>query len=173
MLYFLTGDSQGGGITSSDTDAKGKQKNFTFIKLPYSLPPSLLSPSSLPPLPPSLPPSLLSLPPSLPPYLPPSLSHQVHLLSVFGGDKSREKYVGTVDVLVSACRQIREEVSSMEEDILLGQNMADFLEKSRPHTEKAIKELQMAATMASGEREGGREAGRRVGGEGWRGEGRE
>lgn len=58
--------------------------------------------------------------------------------------------MGSVDLLLSACRQIREEVATMDVDILVGQNVAGLVEKSRPQMEKATKELHLAATMASG-----------------------
>jgi hypothetical protein len=65
-------------------------------------------------------------------------------------DQSREKYIGSVEQLLSASRQIREEVAAMEVDILVGQNISSLLEKNRPQLEKATKELQQAAIMASG-----------------------
>lgn len=74
----------------------------------------------------------------------------MHLLCALCRDKSKEKYVGSVDLLLSASRQIREEVTTMEVDILVGQNVATMVEKSRPQMEKATKELHLAATMASG-----------------------
>ena len=65
--------------------------------------------------------------------------------------KSKEKYVGSVEMLISASRQIREEVATMDVDILVGQNMADLLEKNRLQMEKAAKELHLAAMVASSE----------------------
>ena len=59
--------------------------------------------------------------------------------------------MGSVDLLLSASRQLREEVATMEVDILVGQNMAGMLEKNRPQVEKAAKELHLAGIMASGE----------------------
>lgn len=56
----------------------------------------------------------------------------------------------TVQLLLSASRQIREEVSSMEVDVLVGENMADLLEKSRTQMETSARELQMSAALASG-----------------------
>lgn len=73
------------------------------------------------------------------------------MLSVLCRDKTKEKYLDTVEHIISASKQVREEVSSMEVDILIGQNMAEFLEKSRPQLERSIKELQLAVSMASGE----------------------
>lgn len=60
--------------------------------------------------------------------------------------------MGSVDLLLSASRQIREEVTTMDVDILVGQNVASMVEKSRPQVEKAAKELHLAAVMASGKR---------------------
>lgn len=79
-------------------------------------------------------------------------SPQVHQLSVLCCNKSKEKYVGSVELLLSAARQLRGEVATMEVDILVGQNMAGILEKNRSQVEKATKELHLAAIMASGER---------------------
>lgn len=58
--------------------------------------------------------------------------------------------MGSVELLLSASRQIREEVAAMEVDILVGQNMAGLMEKNKPLVEKATKELYQAAIMASG-----------------------
>lgn len=77
---------------------------------------------------------------------------QVQLLSMLCRDKCKEKYVGSVELLLSASKQIREEVAAMEVDILVGQNVAGLLEKSRPQMEKVTKELLQAAIIASGNR---------------------
>lgn len=61
--------------------------------------------------------------------------------------------MGSVELLLSAARQLRGEVATMEVDILVGQNMAGILEKNRSQVEKATKELHLAAIMASGESE--------------------
>ncbi len=58
--------------------------------------------------------------------------------------------MGSVELLISASKQIREEVAIMEVDILVGQNMAGLLERNRTQMEKATKELHLVAIMASG-----------------------
>lgn len=72
-------------------------------------------------------------------------------MSVLCRDKTKERYMETVEVFLDVSRQIREEVVSMEVDILIGRNMAELLDKSRPQMEKGMKELHMAASVASGE----------------------
>ena len=76
---------------------------------------------------------------------------QVHLLSMLCQEQSKERYSRTVEQLVSAARQIRDEVASMEVDILVGQSMAQLLEKNRSELESSIKNLQLEASIAAGE----------------------
>lgn len=82
---------------------------------------------------------------------PSSLLSQVHLLSMLCQEQCKERYTRTVEQLVSAARQIQDEVVSMEVDILVGQSMAQLLEKSRPELDGSIKDLQLEATIAAGE----------------------
>lgn len=59
--------------------------------------------------------------------------------------------MGMAQLILNASRLIREEVASMEVDILVGESMAELLDRSKVQVESNMKELQLAATMASGE----------------------
>ena len=41
------------------------------------------------------------------------------------------------------------QVSAMEMDLLVGENMTDSLEKSQPQVESAIREIELSTLMAS------------------------
>ena len=41
------------------------------------------------------------------------------------------------------------QVSAMEMDLLVGENMTDALEKSQPQVESAIREIELSTLMAS------------------------
>ena len=71
-------------------------------------------------------------------------------LSVLCHNETKDKYIGTIELILSASRQIREEVASIEVDILTENSMAELLEKSRPQMENGVRELQLAAIKASG-----------------------
>ncbi len=58
--------------------------------------------------------------------------------------------MGTVQLILSASRQIREEVASMEVDIVISENMVELLDKSKPQMESAVKELQLSVILTSG-----------------------
>jgi len=74
---------------------------------------------------------------------------KVNLLSVVCRNGSKEKYVGLCQQIANTCREMREEVVSMEIDILVGESMAEFLDKTKVQMESNLKELQAAAIMAS------------------------
>ena len=69
-------------------------------------------------------------------------------------DGAKEKYMGTVQILISASRQIREGVASMEEgeeEVVIGESMLKLLDRSKVQVENSMKELLLSAMMASGE----------------------
>ncbi len=57
--------------------------------------------------------------------------------------------MGHCQQIANTCREMREEVASMELDILVGDTMADILEKTKVQMDANLKELQIAAVMAS------------------------
>lgn len=63
--------------------------------------------------------------------------------------KAKDKYAGTVEFILGAARQIREEVSSMEVDILVSENMTELLERTRPQMDSITHEIHMATLAAS------------------------
>jgi hypothetical protein len=63
--------------------------------------------------------------------------------------KAKDKYAGTVELILGAARQIREEVSSMEVDILVSENMTELLERTRPHMDSISHEIHMATLAAT------------------------
>ena len=74
---------------------------------------------------------------------------QVNLLSVVCRNGSKEKYVGLCQQIANTCREMREEVVSMEIEILVGDSIAEFLDRSKAQMEGNLKELQAAAVVAS------------------------
>ena len=50
---------------------------------------------------------------------------------------------------MGAARQIREEVSSMEVDILVSENMTELLERTRPQMDSITHEVHMAILAAT------------------------
>lgn len=63
--------------------------------------------------------------------------------------RAKEKYASSVDLILGAARQIREEVSAMEVDILVSENMTELLERTRPQMESTVHEVHMATLTAS------------------------
>lgn len=63
--------------------------------------------------------------------------------------KAKDKYAGIVEFILGAARQIREEVSSMEVDILVSENMTELLERTRPQMDSITHEVHMATLAAS------------------------
>lgn len=63
--------------------------------------------------------------------------------------RSKDKYVSSVELILGAARQIREEVSAMEVDILVSENMTELLERTRPQMEGVVHEVHMATLAAS------------------------
>ena len=74
---------------------------------------------------------------------------QINVLSLACQKKAKDKYSGTVELILGAARQIREEVSSMEVDILVSENMIELLERTRPHMDSVTHEVHMATLAAS------------------------
>lgn len=54
-----------------------------------------------------------------------------------------------MELILGAARQIREEVSAMEVDILVSENMTELLERTRPQMESVFHEVHMATLAAS------------------------
>ena len=71
------------------------------------------------------------------------------MLSLACQNGEKDKYSSTVDAIVSAAKQIREEVAAMEVDILVGNTMADLLEKTKPQMDSALREVQLSVLLAS------------------------
>lgn len=63
--------------------------------------------------------------------------------------KSKEKYTSGVELILGAAAQIREEVSAMEVDILVSENMTEVLERTRPQMERIAHDVHMATVAAS------------------------
>lgn len=76
---------------------------------------------------------------------------QINLLNVLCQKGEKDKYSGTVDAIIGAAKQIREEVATMEVDILVSETMAQVLKKTKPQMDSAVKEVQLSALMASSE----------------------
>ncbi len=74
---------------------------------------------------------------------------QINLLSVLCQRGDKDKYSNTVDPIIGAAKQIREEVATMEVDILVSETMTEILKKSKPQMENAVKEVQLSVLMAS------------------------
>ena len=74
---------------------------------------------------------------------------QVNILALDCQRRSKDKYVSTVELILGASRQIREEVSAMEVDILVSENMTELLERTRPQMEGVVHEVHMATLAAS------------------------
>ena len=78
------------------------------------------------------------------------ISHsQINVLALACQKKAKDKYAGAVELILGAARQIREEVSSMEVDILVSENMTELLERTRPQMESIAHEVHMATLAAS------------------------
>ena len=54
-----------------------------------------------------------------------------------------------MELILGAASQIREEVSSMEVDILVSENMIELLERTRPQMDSITHEVHMATLAAS------------------------
>ena len=74
---------------------------------------------------------------------------QINLLSSVCQKGDKDKYSSTVDAIIVAAKQIREELSAMEVDILVSETMAQLLERTRQQMNSAVREVQLSALMAS------------------------
>ncbi len=74
---------------------------------------------------------------------------QINLLSLVCQKGDKDKYSSTVDAIIVAAKQIREELSAMEVDILVSETMAELLERTRQQMNSAVREVQLSALMAS------------------------
>lgn len=70
-------------------------------------------------------------------------------LSLACRDGAKDKYSGIVEIIIGAARQIRDEVSAMEVDLQIGDNLSKSLEKTRVLMESSVKEVQLVTVMAS------------------------
>ena len=74
---------------------------------------------------------------------------QINVFALDCQRRSKDKYVSTVELILGAASQIREEVSAMEVDILVSENMTELLERTRPQMETVVHEVHMATLAAS------------------------
>ena len=74
---------------------------------------------------------------------------QINILTIDCQKKAKEKYTNAVELILGAASQIREEVSAMEVDILVSENMTELLERTRPEMESVVHEVHMATISAS------------------------
>ena len=59
--------------------------------------------------------------------------------------------MSAVELILGAARQIREEVSAMEVDILVSESMTELLERTRPQMDSIVHDVHMATLAASSE----------------------
>ncbi|XP_064382815.1 uncharacterized protein LOC135331544 [Halichondria panicea] len=78
-----------------------------------------------------------------------AVTQKINLLSSVCQKGDKDKYSSTVDAIIVAAKQIREELSAMEVDILVSETMAQLLERTRQQMNSAVREVQLSALMAS------------------------
>lgn len=74
---------------------------------------------------------------------------QINVLTMDCQKRLKDKYASAVELILSSARQIREEVSAMEVDILVSENMIELLERTRLQVESAIHDVHMATVATS------------------------